>query len=504
MSNLARSSLAQRVPPQLALRVDHGGTAGGSVVLRPYQCAALDELAVRWVELDRRGIVPHLLLVSRTGTGKTVIGGEFLRRVLAKGRRAAFVVRDRTLLDQTSRHLDRIGLVDHGVVAAGHRRNAPSLPLQVCSAQTLTARGEAPEADVLVFDEAHGSVCDTSRAIADAYPRATILGLTATPERGDGKPLGHNAGGIYHSLVQVRATYAELVSLGALAPFVLLGPTSGKPEKTLCEDPIVALTRDGREGGHPAGRIRKTVIFGADRAHARDLATGARAAGFRAAAVDGETKTSMEDIERFKLPTSHPRALDVLVNCDLLVEGWDAPCVEVLILARGCSSWSAYIQILGRALRPSPETGKTYALIRDLRGMCWIHGTPSDERIFALEGIASRPAEALPALRSCTACGCTYRSIDAKACPRCGRIPPPPPRPRVVAKAMGDVTGIPTASYTAKRAAFEALVKEQRAKGYKPKWVGVMFQQRFGHWPAFRVSSVKSESSTPNTGVSNA
>lgn len=246
-------------------------------------------------------------------TGKTVIAGEFLRAVVAKGRRALFVVRDRVLLDQTSGHLDRVGVTDHGVIAAGHKRQRPEAPVQICSAQTLTAREAHPEADVLVFDEAHGIMCDTSKSIADAYPEATILGLTATPVRGDGKPLGVPFG-VFQRLIQVQATFAQLVELGALVDVDVIAPV-GSARQHLAAKPIEALEQYGRG--------RRVVVFLRSIAQAEELAEQARARGFRAASVHGESEDREEVLERIGLPNDDPQALDVLTNCDLLKQGWD-------------------------------------------------------------------------------------------------------------------------------------------------------------------------------------
>lgn len=460
-----------------------------SVVLRDYQVLALDELRKAWAELRRSGVVaPRLLLVSRTGTGKTVIAGEFLRSVVAKGHRANVVVRDRTLIDQTSRHLDRVGITDHGVVAAGHPRCNPAAMVQICSAQTLTARGQRPPADVLVFDEAHGIMCETSQQIALAYPDATILGLTATPERGDGKALGAPYG-IFHALVPVRASFDQLVQQGALVDCDVIAPEGGKPTQRLSQDPIDALKKYG-----PGHRV---VIFGRDRAHAAELAAQAEAEGFRAGTVHGESKNRDEHLERIGLPGSDPRAYDVLTNCDLLTQGWDCPAVDTIILARGCSSWSQWMQICGRALRPIPPAQahlfqKQRALIVDLRGSIYLHGHPGDDHVFSLEGKPVQSAggsDELP-LRYCVKCGATFRYKPA--CPRCGATQAPPAPPKVAKKDLKLVVrNAPEASRDVKRAYFDGLVAKAKERGWKPKAIGIQFKTMYGHWPPWPVPGGK-------------
>ena len=394
--------------------------------LRPYQARALDDLGVAWVRLHRTTVGPRILLVSRTGTGKSVIAAHFLARVMAKGRTAAFVVRDRCLIDQMSAHLDKHGLKDHGVIAAGHPRKRPDMPLQICSAQTLTSRGERPAADVLCFDEAHGIVCETSLAIVAAYPDATMIGLTASPERSDKKPMGD----VFQALVQVKVPFADLVAQGALVDVDVFSPNESVAK--LAEDPIAALRRHA-----PRGSRHKAVIFGADTVHGRALALAAKAAGYRAEDVNGRMKDAerAERLVRFALPVSDPRALDVLTNCDLLTQGWDCPPADVGIIARGVSSWSAYIQICGRFLRPYP--GKLRAQIVDLRGNFWLHGHPAGDRVFTLDKSESQKGRAaLEALPPCVCCPSCLAWSSRRPCPACGAEMPAPPPPKVLQREL--------------------------------------------------------------------
>ena len=458
-----------------------------TLVLRDYQVKALDDLRRAWSELRREGVqAPRLLLVSRTATGKSVIAAEFLRAVVAKGRRALFVVRDRVLLDQTSGHLDRVGVTDHGVIAAGHKRIRPGAAVQICSAQTLTAREAHPEADVLMFDEAHGILCESSKAIADAYPEATILGLTATPVRGDGKPLGVPYG-VFQRLIQVEVTFAQLVKQGALVDVDVIAPV-GAARQHLAAHPIEALEQYGRG--------RRVVVFLRSIAQAEELAEQALARGFRAASVHGESEDREDVLERIGLPGDDPQALDVLTNCDLLKQGWDCWRVDTIVLARGCSSFSQYMQIAGRALRPVPPALREFetkgrALIVDLRGAVHKHGHPADDVEFALEGkpVKSKDKQQLT---QCKACGAVYRRKPA--CPLCGFQPEPKPiRSRVERAQLGNVkrrldmnaAERAAADEAKQRAYFDELQRLAKLKSYKAGWVAYRFKAKFGRWPRF-------------------
>jgi superfamily II DNA or RNA helicase len=273
--------------------------------------------------------------------------------------------------------------------------------------------------------------------------------------------------------------------MGALVPCDVIAPTAGKPTRSLAEHPIAALARHA-----PLGSGHKPVIFGAHCAHANELAEQARALGYRVAMVDGETadEARAEAFERFALPASDPAALDLLTNANLLTQGWDCPPADVGILARATTTWSMWMQIAGRFLRPSPATGKTRALLVDLRGSVFLHGLPSGDREFSLEVSETQRAkkDRLPSLTCCRSCGATYKS--ARVCPRCGAVLPPPRRPRIEREKLGAIAIV--TSEMKKRAEYEQLLRLGRARGYKPKWAAHVFHAKHGHWPAWPIGKV--------------
>lgn len=461
--------------------------------LRDYQVEAMAELSATWWQIHHGGKVPRILLVSRTGTGKTVISGHFMERAVRdKGRRCLFLVRDRSLLEQTSRHLTALGL-PHGVWAAGYPRRA-DMPIQIASVQTLVSREEVPDRiDVAVVDEAHQATCSTSRMVLSAYPGATFLGLTATPQRSDGTPLGGEHG-IFNGLVVVRRSFAQLVEDGALVPFRLVAPPM--PTKELSRDPIDVLRTYGWakwQDGRP--RVRKTVFFCRDRAHGKATAELARAAGFRFAAVDGETKSSARDLERLALPDGDPDALDGVASVDLIKQGFDCPPIELLIVACGFSSWSPWMQALGRGLRPIPPEqravfGKRGCLIFDLRGSVYVAdktgeplGLPSDDREFDITS-GSRPKPGAMPLRQCKGCGVVERW--APVCSGCGMRGEPLPAVRVKARAMGEVKKVDN-SFGAQVGFVRMMIARAQRIGKGEGMVYAAFKDRFKVSPSAEV-----------------
>ena len=165
-----------------------------SPVLRPYQQRLLEQLAAT----DKR-----ILVVCPTGGGKTVVAAALMA---SSSRRALMVAHRREIVNQTAAKLAAFG-VHHGLIQAGEEdKLRPMAAVQVASIQTLHARAirsttmPMPFADLIVIDEAHHACAMTYRKVIEVYPDATVLGLTATPCRGDGRGLG----GIFDVIIAPR------------------------------------------------------------------------------------------------------------------------------------------------------------------------------------------------------------------------------------------------------------------------------------------------------------
>lgn len=206
------------------------------------------------------------------------------------------------------------------------------------------------------------------------WTTAKRLGLTATPMRGDGKPLRP----FYDELVTI-ATYSELIKAGILVPAVVEYPegTSSKVGRSLRCDAADAYLKSGRG--------LRTMIFCEDTEHSRRTVQDLEKAGVRAAHVDGDTS----DVKRTKILDALASGdLDVVSNCNVLTEGIDVPCTECVVLAKGYDTIGSMIQAAGRGLRSSPATGKTECLVLDLVGCTHTFGSPDDDKTYSLDGNA--------------------------------------------------------------------------------------------------------------------
>lgn len=373
-----------------------------SVIARDYQIRAIDG-ARRAIREGRRAP----LIVAPTGAGKTTIASLIVSGHIAKaaaGGKAARVVwlaHRRELVKQAAETLERLEL------PVGFQGLNPGAPVQVTSIQTVLARGELPEATLVVIDEAHHIVSPEWIKIPRAYleHRALIVGLSATPERADGLGLGGKTGIFDH--LEVAAQIGELIAAGHLVPCEPFAPKAAF--KGIALDPWDAYRR------YAPGS--SAVVFAPHVKAAEEFAEDFRARGIDAEVVHGE----LGDVERDRACARFANGeLRVLVNVMVLTEGWDAPIAETCILARRVGSPSLYLQMVGRVLRTRP--GKAGAKLLDLAGNVALHGTPDEERIYSLEGPAVKLARgnAWDGVRICKRCKAEIPP-EAERCEECGK-----------------------------------------------------------------------------------
>lgn len=414
--------------------------------LRPYQ---LDVL--RAVEEQFAEGVDSILIQLATGLGKTRIAVELCYRHAKTDGEFLFVAARRELVEQAKQALRARGL-DLAWVR---------------TIQELTAPGAVvPQASLVVLDEARHYVSDSWYALRKALPFATIVGLDATPERGDGRGLG----GMFEALVQ-GPSIASATAAGFLVPCEIMAPARPLGPGELAQDPIDAFI---------AGGIGPGVLFAASVEIAIQYACVAREKNLRAAAVWGAMKVA----ERDRILAEYAAGeLDVLTNAMLLTEGWDAPRTACVVLARGFGTAGSYLQAVGRGLRPSP--GKTRCLLLDLRGVSHIHGSPAEPRTWHLEGKAARRTEDDENIRFCPVCGAPVATrLGSDGCDECGhkgemRLRPP----RVLGLPMQRFAHIRRDTEDEKAARLAKWLGEARAQGHKDGRALHRFKGTYGVFP---------------------
>jgi DNA repair protein RadD len=425
--------------------------------LRPYQSQAIERLRGE-IRSGHRSV----LLVLPTGGGKTVLALHMVRGHIANGGRVLFLTHRTELIKQAARTFIGGGMSDLRIIQAGKSVGSRDAPITIASIPTLATERWAPnlpDASLVILDETQHVRSESWQRIAEHYRDSIRIGLTATPERADGKALGD----IYTQIVVVR-TVRELTDDGYIVPCSVFAPSEYRQQ--LAADPADAYLEhgDGKRG----------IIFCATVQHARSVAESLSSRGIPAACVDGKISASerARHLARFRAGE-----LRVVTNVAVLTEGFDDPGIEVCVLARACDHVGLYLQIVGRVLRPSP--GKHDATLIDLRGAVHRHGLPDDDRTYSLDGEAIRQSDALPPLKQCKQCG--YCGRTWRACPECGYTQRDAELPEVRRERLRQVFA--NDSIDQRQAYFEKLTRHARECGYAPGWVAHRFRAKYGIWP---------------------
>lgn len=402
-----------------------------------------------------------------TGFGKTAAASWMIRRRVAAGDACTFLAHLDALIDDTGKRLAAAGL--HVGIVQGDKAADPAAPVQVGSFQTYHARGLSPTGRFVLIDEAHRVMGTSVRGILErAAPDARILLLTATPQRGDGQPLGDVAS----AMVQ-GPSVRELTALGRLVPSDVIAPPTFE-ERGLTTTPLAAYQR------HTPGA--RAIVFCANVAHARETAAAFEAAGLPAACLVGNTPRAERLDIRERLERGQLRAL---VGVGVFLEGFDAPCVDAVILARSFSVCGGFLQAIGRGLRTYP--GKERCTVLDLRGSVHLHGLPDEDRCWSLEGGAVRRVERLTALQRCKHCLAIFR--PATVCPRC-QLPTVGaasiPRDLSKPERLERLSHLPQHARDARYLASLRRVASERMRmpDWKAaRWAAAKFEKQFGRKP---------------------
>lgn len=361
--------------------IDFEVRAQRAMSLRPYQ-----EEAVRAV-LGALRDNPSTLLVLPTGCGKTITFAEITRRVVVNNARVLILAHRGELLTQAADKIQQYAgsKIRCQVEQAGDRASLKA-DVVCASVQSMVGRLSRWPPDhfkIVIIDEAHHATATTYRKILAHFSGARVLGVTATPDRGDGV-------GLRNVFATVAYEYGiqEAIKAGYLSPIRqktimvegldLRAVRRNRGDLSLA-DLEAQLMQDASLHGVVGPLLaergdRPTILFATTVAHARALAElinqyvgGSK---LTAEAVDG-TATQHE---RDRVVGSFVRGeLPILVNCALFTEGFDAPPTACVAMARPTSSRALYAQCVGRGTRPSPETGKTDLLVLDFVGNAGKH-----------------------------------------------------------------------------------------------------------------------------------
>lgn len=424
-----------------------------------------------------------VLAVAPTGSGKTICFSYIAQQSLSRGSRTLILVHRQELLDQTSRTLSAFD-VPHGVIAAG-RKPDMGQPIQLASVQSLIRRmHKIPAPDLIVIDEAHHAVAGSWRAVVDQFCNSRLLGVTATPERLDGKGLGS----IFEQMI-FGPSVSDLQDAGHLSRAKYYAPTTADISgvKTRCGD----FDQSGLESVMNQSKIigdavenyalyaagQTAIAFCVSIDHARNVAEAFCRAGYDAATIDG-TLTSTE--RRSRVDALGNGELKIVTSCEIINEGFDVPIVGGAILLRPTQSLGLHLQQIGRVLRPAP--GKDFAVVIDHVGNLSRHGLAHGIRDWSLEDRPKRSGNkgATPDVRQCPECYCCHDPQD-NVCPGCGHEYEK--QGRKIEVVDGRLVEFEESMLTKRQEVghartYQDLLEIAKARGYKPAWAKIVWEKR--------------------------
>ena len=399
------------------------------MMLRPRQSLLVDRTLSA---LDAYG---NTLAVAPTGSGKTIMLSAVAGRVLVEPDAKACILAHRTEL--TGQNRAKFERVNPGMSTSVFDANEKSWSGQATFAmvQTLSRLShleQMPTLDLLVIDEAHHSSSPSYRAVIDAVlarnPKAGICGLTATPNRGDGKGLRD-----VFSNVADQITLGEMIAAGHLVSprtFVIdvgvqdalknirktamdfdMDEVASILDKRLITEAVIKHWKEKASS-------RKTIIFCSTVAHAQNVCDAFIDAGINSVLIhgelsDGDRKSRLAEYE-------HGRA-QIVVNVAVLTEGYDYTPTSCVVLLRPSSYKSTFIQMVGRGLRTVdpeefPGVIKSDCLVLDFGTASLMHGSLEQE--VNLDGhLHDGPAPT----KDCPDCGAVV-PLACMECPLCGYV----------------------------------------------------------------------------------
>jgi superfamily II DNA or RNA helicase len=351
---------------------------------RPYQLECI-EAAVGAVLAGKESG----LIVLPTGVGKTFTALEFLRLMRLP---TLFMVHRDELVGQTVASLRRCWLTARVGVIKAERDEWRGRDVVVASVQSLTVKRlkNIPEDTfgILVTDEAHHVPAPTWDRAFRHFGAAFKLGLTATPDRLDGRGLsewfGHEPLYAYQLAHAVRDGWLCRVRQYAVTTDVDLSGVETRAGD-FAKDQLARAVNDPARNAAAADAYRehcdgrRGVAFCVDVQHAYDLAMAFCEAGIASAVVDGSM--DQED-RRGTLRRFREGRIRVLANCEVLTEGFDDPEVSAVVMARPTKSRALYQQCVGRGLRLAD--GKDDCVILDVTDNCRNHKLVTATRLFGV------------------------------------------------------------------------------------------------------------------------
>jgi superfamily II DNA or RNA helicase len=497
------------------------------MTLRPAQVIFRDSLR------REAARVRAVLGVAACGFGKGVVMQNILVGAMTKNKHALMLVHGRDRVNDAHERATKLG-IPHGVLMGSKKRERWH-SIQIASSDTVHRMEHKPKADLIIIDECHLGLSPTFRGVLDCYPDAKIIGLTATPMLGNGKPLGRASGGIFDAMV-TGPSVKQLIADGCLVRSEVIatpppadlgglrkmktGEFDAEQGQIICDTP--AILGDMVEHYQRHASHLKAVSFGFTQKHAFDICESFNRAGVNWAYIDANTPDGdihTPGTRKFIFHQYDHGDLRGISSCQTISIGWDHSACKCLIFGSKTASFPLYHQRLGRGSRP--HKGHDHFRVHDHTGnwlefikkgpffesdIEWQLDGPAkfdekkmstcDEPVPAsephplftgdfIDGImfpCRRPYESDPKLTNCPHCGIPLLKEVRETAER-----------MEAERVAGELVNL-TAEL---RAEIEARIREeserkvffleqmkiQKQKNYARKYAVARFKQKFGDWP---------------------
>lgn len=332
--------------------------------LRPYQLEAKNAVFSQWESGIR-----NTLLVLPTGTGKTIVFAKVTEDCVRHGHRVLILAHRGELLDQAADKIHKTTGLGCAVEKAEQSCQGSWFRIVVGSVQTLMREkrlNQFPEDyfNTIIIDEAHHCISDSYQRVLQHFPEANVLGVTATPDRGDMRNLGQ-----YFESLAYEYTLPRAIKEGYLSPIKALtiplkidmssvGVQAGDFKAGEIGTALDPYLESIAEEMKKYCQDKKTVVFLPLVKTSQKFRDILNDHGFQAAEVNGDSQDRAEILRDFEAGK-----YNVLCNSMLLTEGWDCPSVDCIVVLRPTKVRSLYCQMVGRGTRLFP--GKDHLLLLD-------------------------------------------------------------------------------------------------------------------------------------------
>lgn len=327
-------------------------TRNNMINLRPYQVESKTAVFREWVDKNKK-----TLLVLPTGTGKTVVFSKITEDCVNSGKRVLILAHRDELLKQAADKLIKTTGLECAFEKAGNTSKNSPFRVVVGSVQTMMRDKRLNSFhtdffDTIIIDEAHHSIADSYQKVLNYFNNANILGVTATPDRGDMRNLGS-----YYDSLAYEYTLSQAIKDGYLSPIKALtiplevdisnvGLQSGDFKASDLDNALDPYLLNIAEEMVKHCKERKTVVFLPLVKTSQKFRDILCSAGFNATEVNGDSDNREQVLSDFD-----KGKYNVLCNSMLLTEGWDCPSVDCVIVLRPTKARSLYSQMVGRGTR---------------------------------------------------------------------------------------------------------------------------------------------------------